>query len=107
MTIIAWIIVGLAIGVFLPCLAGRETTGASQVAGLVGAIVGGLIGNQVFGPAPLALSWDLVGLARDVIGVLIGPIQFASVVLTAVSAAVGVGSFLLAAPPATTARRTV
>jgi hypothetical protein len=101
MTLIAWIIVGIAVGAIGAALAGRQRGSRTSwvAAAVVGAFAGGLVGNQVVGTTTVSLSWDVVGMVRSVIDILSGPIELATVLAAGIGAAVASGIvWLLRAP---------
>jgi hypothetical protein len=68
MTILIWAMLGAIVGFLIGSVRGVGLQGA--VIGVVGAILGGLVGNQILGPNPIELSWDLLATGRAIVGVL-------------------------------------
>jgi hypothetical protein len=68
MTILIWAVLGAIVGFLIGRIRGVGPQGA--VVGVVGAILGGLVGNQIIGPNPIAFSWDLIATGRAIVGVL-------------------------------------
>ena len=68
MTILIWASIGLVVGFLIG--RGRDLGPEGALIGLLGAIVGGLVGNQLWGPDPIEFTWDLVATGRAVLGVL-------------------------------------
>lgn len=64
MTFVLWAVTGVVIGYLVGRARGLGMVGA--VVGFAGAIVGGLIGTQLWGH-PIALSFDLFGDVRAII----------------------------------------
>lgn len=71
MNLLFWAVIGLVVGYFV----GR-TRGISRPTafiGLVGAIIGGLVGNQLWGSNPIPFTWDFVHNGQAMVAVLTAP----------------------------------